>query len=155
MTGKWILSAATTLGLLGLGAAARGDDEVPNSPPSITATTTTVNGKAAIAFEITDPDGGADLLGYSYEYTLDGTLIYKNPLQITLWVVGKKGLSASDITNGKRLVFTKLPGNATKLKVTATDSELHQVSTEIAVPSAVAAGNPRFGPSLKPPPKKK
>lgn len=155
MNGKLVLSAVTTLGLLGLGAAARGDDEAPNSPPTVSATTTTVNGKAAVCFEIVDPDGASDLLGYSYEYTVDGTLIYKNPLQITLWVVAKKGLTASNITNGKKLVFTKLPGNATKLKVTATDSEFHQVSAEIAVPSAVAAGNPRFGPPPPKPPKKK
>ncbi len=154
MTGKKILSAVTTLGLLSLGAAARGDDDTPNSPPTVTASSTTVNGKPALCFNIVDPDGAADLLGYSYEYTVDGNVIFKNPLQITLWLVGKKGLSSSDVTNGKQLCFTKMPGNATSLKVTATDSEFHQVSASIAVPTALAAGNPRFGPKPVPPKKK-
>ncbi len=155
MIGQKILAAATLIGLGSLGAAARGDEGAPNLPPTVSISEGTSGGKPALCVDIVDPDGAGDLLGFSYEYTLDTGVVYANPLGITLWVVGKKGLAASDISGGKRVCFTKLPANVKTLKVTATDSEFQQVSAAATVPSSITAGNPKFGIVRTPPPKKK
>lgn len=154
MIGRKILSAATLLGLATLGAAAKGDSGAENSPPSVTLSETTVGGKPALCVDVVDPDGAADLLSFGFEYTLDTGIVYKNTLAITLWVYGKKGMSSSDIEDGKRVCFTKLPGNVVSLKVTAMDFDWHQVIASAAVPSSITAGQPKFG-VVKAPPKKK
>jgi hypothetical protein len=155
MIGRKILAAATLIGLGSLGAAARGDEGAPNLPPTVSISEGVSGGKPALCIDVVDPDGASDLLGFAYEYTLDTGAIYSNSLGITLWVVGKKGLTAGDIEGGKRICITKLPGNVKTLKVTATDSELQQVSASATVPAAITAGNPKFGVVRAPPPPKK
>lgn len=155
MIGSRILAAATPIGLGSIGAVARGDDDPPNLPPTVAISEGTSGGKPALCVDVVDPDGAGDLLGFGYEYTLDTGAVFGNPLAITLWVVGKKGLTASDITGGKRICFTKLPGNVASIKVTATDRDLQQVGASAAVPSSLTAGNPKFGVVRTPPPRKK
>lgn len=154
MIGRKLLSLATLVGLGSIGAAARGDDGTPNAPPTISIVQGTSGGKPALCVSVVDPDGAEDLLGLGYEYTLDNGQIFGNPLSITLWVAGKKGMTATNIEGGKQICFTKLPGNVVSLKVTATDSEFQQVSASGAVPTTITAGNPKFG-VVKAPPKKK
>lgn len=143
--GTKILAGAALFGLALLGASARGDDDGPGSPPAVSSFESTVGGKPALCFDVVDADGAGDLLGYGYQYTLADGSVFGNPLAITLWVVGKQGLVASDLADGKRVCFTKLPGNVVSVQVTATDRELHTASASASAPASLTAGHPTFG----------
>jgi hypothetical protein len=145
MNGRTIGSALALAGLAAFAPLANGFDDVPNTPPSVTMGVGTWNGKTALYATVTDADGASDLKGIGFDFLMDDGTTYRNPLAIMLYFTFRKGIAWETVGDGKRVWFTKLPGNCASLKAVGTDSELAIGSAVHAVPAEVRAGNPKFG----------
>lgn len=145
MSGRTIWSALALALLAALAPTARGGDDGPNTPPSVAMGVGTWNGKTALYATVTDVDGASDLKGIGFDFLMDDGSTYKNPLAILLYFTFRKGLAWETVSDGKRIWFTKLPGNCASVKAVGTDSDLAVGSAVHTVPAEVRAGNPKFG----------